>query len=56
MKNPETIKKLSRKVMDGDGRIFNSITECAKFYKVAMTCIWNRLNGRRPSRGFKYIQ
>jgi len=56
MRNPETIKKLSRKVMDRDGRIFNSITECANFYKVAMTCIWNRLNGRRPSRGFKYVQ
>lgn len=55
MKNPETVKKLSRKVMDRDGRIFNSITECANFYKVTTACIWSRLNGIRPSHGFKYI-
>ena len=55
MKNPETVKKLSRKVMDRDGRIFNSITECANLYKVTIACIWSRLNGIRPSHGFKYI-
>lgn len=55
MTNPITLKRLSRKVSDINGKVFNSITECAKYYKVTTACIWSRLNGIRPSRGFSYI-
>lgn len=54
MNNPITKKKLSRKVIDKEGRIFDSITECAKFYGVTVNAIWSRLSGDRPDRGFKY--
>lgn len=54
MRNPKTLEKLSRKVIDLDGRVFNSVGECASFYKVTDSAIWAKLNGVRPSHGFKY--
>ena len=54
MNNPLTKRKLSRIVLDSDGNEFESITECAKFYGVTVAAIWARLNGKRPSKGFKY--
>lgn len=54
MKNEITLEKLSRKIIDKDGKVFNSLTECAKYYGVSNTNIWNRLNGYRPSKGFRY--
>lgn len=54
MNNKITKEKLSRKVIDANGRIFNSITECADYYGVKVSAIWARLNGARPNKGFKY--
>lgn len=55
MNNPLTVKKLSKRIVDKDGRIFESISACAKFYKVSVQAIWARLNGRRPCNGFRYL-
>ena len=54
MNNPLTKEKLSRKVIDSKGIVYNSILECAKAYNVTKNAIWSRLNGIRPSKGFKY--
>lgn len=55
MKNPLTKEKLSRKVSAPNGKIYDSISDCAADYGVTVGAIWARLNGKRPSRGFKYI-
>lgn len=55
MKNPLTIEKLSKKVIDKNGNVFVSISECAKYHNVTTQAIWARLNGRRPDNGFKYL-
>jgi hypothetical protein len=55
MKNPLTKEKLSRKVYAPNGKIYESISDCAEDYGVTTAAIWARLSGRRPSRGFKYV-
>ena len=54
MKNKITLEKLSRKVIDKDGKVFDSISDCAAFYKKPVSLIWARLNNRLPNNGFKY--
>lgn len=56
MNNLLTVRKLSKKVVNPQGQVFNSISECAKFYNVKVSAIWARLNGRRPSHGFHYLE
>lgn len=56
MNNEITKRKLSRPIIDQKtGKIYNSITDCAKDNNVTTGCIWARLNGRRPNHGFKYL-
>ena len=43
MNNPNTKEKLSRKVMDNEGRLFNSLTECGNYYKISPTAVRNRI-------------
>ena len=43
MNNPKTKEKLSRKVMDNEGRLFNSLTECGNYYKITPTAVRNRI-------------
>ena len=54
MKNPITSKRLKKVIIGPDNTEYESITECAKINNVTVAAIWARLNGRRPSHGFKY--
>lgn len=57
MNNKLTRQKVSKPIINtNNGKIYNSITECAKDNNVTVSSIWARLNGRRPSRGFKYLK
>jgi len=62
MQNPLTKQKLSRKVIDSSGKIYNSITDCARDHGVSVTLIWQIINkygyfseDRHPSDEFKYL-
>ena len=54
MRNPVTSKKFKKTIIGPDGTEYESITDCAKAYNVTTAAIWSRLNGKRPSHGFKY--
>lgn len=45
----------SRKVIDPKGRIFNSVKECAEFYKVNPNTISEKWIKKKPEKGFKYL-
>ena len=53
MNNPKTKEKLSRKVMDNEGRLFNSLTECGNYYKISATAVRNRII--KGTFGFCYV-
>ncbi len=53
MLNPKTREKLSKKVVDPSGRIFNSLTECGEYYNVSATTIMNWIK-TKPQKKFKY--
>ena len=62
MQNPLTKQKLSRKVIDSSGKIYDSITDCARDHGVSVTLIWQIINkygyfseDRHPSDEFKYL-
>ena len=60
MQNENTIKKLkenpshARKVIGPDGIIYNTINDASKALNIKPQTMWRKLNGRRPSSGFKY--
>lgn len=54
MKNVLTRAKLSKRVINDQGQIFDSITDCANYYGVTVANIWARLNGKRSNHGLKY--
>ena len=54
MNNPKTIEKLSKKVIDPEGRLFNSLTECGRYYKVSPTTILNWI--KRKDKDFNYFK
>lgn len=45
----------SKKVIDQDGRIFNTVSDCAKYYGVSYSLISYRIN-KKPELGFKYYK
>lgn len=54
MNNSLTIETLSKKVIDSSGRIFTSISECAKVNKVTPTTISNWI--KDPNKNFNYYK
>lgn len=52
MKNSVTKSRLSRRVIDDSGMIFESVTKCAEFYKTTRTTITNKI---RKNEKFKYL-
>ena len=54
MNNKITVEKLSKKVIDPNGKIYNSVTECSKEYKCVPTIIINWINN--PNKNFNYYQ
>lgn len=49
-KNIELLRELKRKkIINKENVIFNSITECAKFYNISVTYISNMLNNKRKN-------
>lgn len=54
MNNKITVEKLSKKVIDPNGKIYNSVTECSKEYKCVPTTIINWINN--PNKNFNYYQ
>jgi hypothetical protein len=56
MNNELTKQKVSKPIINTEtGKVYGSITECAKDNNVTVGCIWARLNGRRPSKGYRYL-
>lgn len=52
MKNDVTKSRLSRRVIDDNGTIFRSVTECAEFYKISRSTVANKI---RKNEKFKYL-
>ena len=52
MSNELTVKKLSKAVIDPEGKIFSSLTECSKHYGVTPTSILNWI--KNPNKDFNY--
>lgn len=62
MQNQTTKQKLSRKIIDNNGRVYDSIKDCAKDHGVSPTLIWQIVNKygyfseeRHPSDKFRYL-
>lgn len=58
MANPLSRQKLSKKVIDSKGVIYNSVSECAEAYNIALYKMYKLLNGGRESLDdrFKYYK
>ena len=54
MNNPNTLEKLSKKVIDPNGKVFKSVSECADEYGCVPTTIINWI--RNPNKNFNYYQ
>jgi len=50
------LRNNSRKVISPSGKLYNSIKDCANDNNMSASALWDRLNGRRPSKGFKYYE
>ena len=53
MRNLKTREKLSKKVINREGKIFNSLTECGNYYNVSATTIRNRI--LKKTFGLNYL-
>jgi len=62
MQNLTTKQKLSKKVIDDSGKVYDSITDCAKEHGISVTLVWQIINKygyfseeRHPSNRFRYL-
>lgn len=55
MNNPITIENCSKKIIDSEGKIYQSLSIFAKEHNMKVSYVWAMLNGKRPNRfGLKY--